>query len=130
MSEHLRVNLGGNEFESTPYNTTLFTFLGKAAINGVDFDISRVNHVFFESGNTEENTVQGSYLFRTESTAEVYDTIVQFMADNDWPMVINRRDLPQCDYDAYNRMLDQYVANEVSEDFIPEEWFNDGTPQA
>lgn len=130
MSEHLRINLGGSEFESTPYNTTLFTFLGRAAINGVEFDLSRANHVFFETGDTENNVIAGTYLFRTEDTAQTYDTIVQYMADNDYPMVINRRELPECDYNAYNRMLDQFAATEKSEDFIPEEWLNDGTPKA
>lgn len=122
MSEYLLLNLGGNEFESRPDNTTLFTFLGKTALNGIEFDNSRLNHVFFQIGEETEESMSGTYIFRTEQNANIWDTIATHIMTNDYPMVLNRRDVPECDWDAYNRMLDLQVGNEDIPDTLPEDW--------
>ena len=122
MSEHLMLNLGVNEFESRPDNTTLFTFLGKTALNGIEFDNSRVNHIFFQTGSEDDQTMSGTYIFRTEANAGIFDTILSHITTNDYPMVLNRRDVPQCDWDAFQRMIDQRAASEEIPDTLPEGW--------
>ena len=122
MSEHLMLNLGGNEFESRPDNTTLFTFMGKTALNGIEYDNSRVNHIFFQTGNEDDQTMSGTYIFRTEANAGIFDTILSHITTNDYPMVLNRRDVPQCDWDAFQRMIDQQAASEEIPDTLPEGW--------
>lgn len=110
MSEHLRLNLGdGREFEMRPDNATLYTFLGKTALGGMEFNNESVNHVFLVTGEEENETVTGTYIF---ATAEVYADLAGFMVENDYPMVLNRRDVPECDMNAYYRMIDQHVAAE------------------
>lgn len=125
MSESLHILLSGNEFEATPDNTTLFTFLGRAAINGIDFDLSRANHVFFHTGGTDEQTMTGSYMFRTDSNADSFDTITSHMAEHSYPMVLNRRELPECDYNAYMNMLERTAATEAVGDFVPDGWLDE-----
>jgi hypothetical protein len=122
---NLELRLGNEDFEATPYNTTLFTFLGRAALNGVEIDLSRFNHVFLQRGDVDEQTMSGSYIFRTERNGEVFDAIVSHMAEHDYPMVLNRREVPECDVDAYNRTLDQIASSEEVGDFIPEGWLDE-----
>lgn len=124
MSEHLRLTLGGQEFESTPDNTTLYTFLGKTAIQGIEFENSRLNHIFLQTGDETEDTITGSYVFRTDQNANIWDTIATHIMTNDYPMVLNRRDVPACDWEAFNRMLEQKANEEAGDigDFVPEGW--------
>jgi hypothetical protein len=122
MSEFLYLDKGGKEFESRPDNTTLFTFLGHTALNGINFENARANHIFFQDGMEDEATMTGSYMFRTEDNANIWDTIATHIMTNDYPMILNRREVPACDWEAYSRMLDQSAAAETVEDFFPEEW--------
>lgn len=124
MSEVPKFNivLGGRDFEARPDNATLFTFLGQTAINGVLMDNARFNHVFFRYQDEGEGETYGSYVHRTERTEEVFDQIVQTMAELNFPMVINHWEVPQCDIDAYFRCLDQLAEAETADDFFPSEW--------
>ena len=122
MSEHLHLRFGEAEFEAKPENTTLFTFLGKTALRGLEMDNSRFNHIFFQTGTEDETTISGSYMFRTEENSETFDTIMNFVAGHDYPMVLNRRSVPECDVEAYFRMLDQRAAAEEIPDTLPEGW--------
>lgn len=126
MTEHLHLNLGGEDFESTPENTTLFTFLGTTALNGAIVNNAQFNHVFFQKGNEDDNTLVGSYMFRTINNEGVFDTIMTHIASEDYPMVLNRRDVPECDITAYNNMVENVASQEHAEDFIPDEWLNEG----
>lgn len=125
----LILDFGGSEYEATPDNTTLFTFLGRTALNGIDFDNSRANHIFFENERTEGDVVRGSYMFRTEHNSEAFDTIMRHIAMFGYPMELNKRTVPQCDLDAYNRMLDKAAATEHADDYIPDDWLNGGTDE-
>lgn len=118
----LRLNLGEDrEFEMRPTNATLFTFLGKTAMHGIMFDNSNVDHVFLQTGNEDERTMTGTYLFKTSGS---YEAIAAFMIENQYPLILNRRDVPGCDMNAYLRMVDQHAASEAEEldDFFPEDW--------
>lgn len=124
MSERMILRFGEREFETSPENTTLYTFLGKTALHGVEMENSRFNHMFFVTGEESEETVSGSYMFRTEENAETWDTIAQFLADNAYPMILNRRDVPDCDVTAYMNMLENRIQADTDDlgDFIPEGW--------
>lgn len=125
MSEQepgIRLRFGEAEFEATPQNTTYFSFLGKTAIRGIEFEQARANHIFFQTGDEDDTTVSGSYMFRTDNNSDVYDTILNYMVEHRYPMIINRREIPQCDIDAYFRMIDQQAAAEEIPDTLPEGW--------
>lgn len=124
MSEHLHLRFGEVEFEATPDNTTLFTFLGRSAIRGVQMDHSRINHIFFQTGEQDEDTLSGSYVFRTDKNEQTFDTIVNHIVEHDYPMMLNRRDVPECDINAYFNMLEQKAIEEAGDlgDFLPEDW--------
>ena len=124
MSEHIHLRFGESEFEATPDNTTLFSFLGRSAIRGVMMDHHRFNHIFFTTGEQDEETMSGSYVFRTDKNEEVFDNIVSHIVEHDYPMMLNRRDVPECDISAYFNMLEQKAAEESGDlgDFLPEGW--------
>ena len=125
MSENLTLTFGdGNEFECTPDNTTLFTFLGKTALGGISIDSGRFNHVFFQTGEEDEETMTGTYMFRTDRNEETFDTVVSHIAEFDYPMVLNRREVPECDIRAYNNMIKNRAKAELEDldDFFPESW--------
>lgn len=121
----LRLNLGNDrEFEMTPYNSTLFTFMGKTALNGIEFDNANVNHIFLQTGEETEAAMIGTYIF---SNAEHFNTIAAFMVDSEFPLVLNRRDVPECDWNAYRTHVEQRAAAEAEEigDFLPDDWLGD-----
>src|SRR5690349_10111711 len=97
MSEYLHLDLGGEEFEATPENTSLFTFLGQTALNGLMLDNERFNHIFFYKEMTDRGNLSGSYMFRTENNGDTWDAIANYIATNDYPMSLNQREVPDCD---------------------------------
>lgn len=99
----MRIELGGSEFEAVPDNTSLFRFVGQLAM---------YNHIFFAR---HENS--GVYLF---STHQVYPQIEEYMVENSYPIHDHMRDVPQCDLDAFDRMIQQHVGD--IGDSVPEEW--------
>lgn len=112
----LNLMLGSEEFESTPFNTTLFTHLGRLAM---------YDHIFFQSEeqDDEEKVMTGSYLFRQHPS---FPKIANFMARNNFPMVLNKVEAADCDVAAFDRMIAQNMGDT---DTIPEEW-TDGTPES
>lgn len=119
MSEHLMLNFGdGREFEMRPDNATLYTFLGETALKGgIKFNNESANHVFLQTGEQDDETMTGTYVF---STAESYAPLANFMVEHDYPMVLNRREVPACDMEAYLRMVDQTASNAEIPDEIPD----------
>lgn len=93
-------------FDATPLNTTLFTHLGRLAM---------WDHVFMQTGEEDEMMV-GSYVFRS---ADVFDELAAFIAENNYPMVLNKIEVSECDQVAFDRMLAQ---NSGDLDTIPDEW--------
>lgn len=114
MEEEAKLNLylgDGREFEMTPDNATLFTFIGRLAM---------YDHVFLETGEPkDDDTMIGTYVF---NQAEAYPQLSSFMVEYDYPMILNRRDVPQCDQDAYGRYVDQVASKEEIPDTFPDDW--------
>lgn len=121
MSERdpgLKITIGNEEFEATPYNTTLFTFLGRIAIKDMEYDSSRFDHIFLQRGDVDSETISGAYIFKTSETLETFDAIKAHLESHSFPMMLNRRGVPECDVTAYFNMLDRYVASQEIPDSL------------
>lgn len=111
MSEqepNMHINFNGQEFDLKRENATLFTFLGRTALN----------HVFIHHlPNMAENN--GGYVFNGyEPTREAYERMAAYMAAEEYPLVLNQPRVPQCDEDAFMRV----IARDLDEipDWLPE----------
>lgn len=105
----MRLTIGENrEFESTPFNTTLFTYLGRLAC---------YDHVFIQTGDENDTTMVGTYVFNTHP---VYPDMSAFMIEHDFPLMLNRVEVPDCDVEAWQRMVAQQVDD--LDQGIPEGW--------
>lgn len=108
MSEKLSLSFGnGSSYELTPENTTLYTFLGKTALETVEIENSVVNHVFVQTSPDEE-TASGMYFFK-EFDQDRYDTITRHMVEHSWPMLLNLRVVPECDLRVWKAKSDAEV---------------------
>lgn len=108
----MKLDLQGSEFEATPENTTLFTFLGRIAC---------YSHVFIQTGPEDDEVMVGTYVFASHP---VYENMAQFMAEYGYPMHTNLREVADCDVNAYDRMISQQT-NDL--DHIPDEWLGNET---
>lgn len=107
MSE-LDLTLGGEDFHMTRENTSLFTFLGEAAI---------YNHIFFEH-KREQRKLIGTYLFAANPA---YVQLKEFIEEHSYPQHINMLEAAQCDVDAWN----SHYLNDLNDiSSVPEEWEN------
>lgn len=119
MSERLTLNLGnGNEFEMTPDNSTLYTFLGQTAIGAMLIDNAAVNHVFVRTSPEEAETASGMYFFR-EFDPDNYDTMTRHMTEHRYPMLLNLRRVPECDMRVWLQRTEAVVEDFASH--IPDE---------
>lgn len=109
----IKLNMPSGEFEATPLNTTLFTFLGRLAC---------YDHIFLQTGDETDEAMVGTYIFNQHS---VYDEMAAFLVENNYPMLLNRIETPDCDIDAFNRMVSQSASDLDSG--IPDEWLGDET---
>lgn len=100
------LDMNGERFHAHRGNTTLFTFFGEVAM---------FNHVFLQTGETEE-TAEGAYIFCDHPA---YGPIAQFASEQDFPMVLNRLEVPQCDQDAWDN---SHLGDIRGQDSFPDEW--------
>jgi len=101
----------GEEFEATPDNTSLYTFIGNLA--------SR-NHVFIETEDSDKpNTVIGTYVFSVHPS---YQPLMKHLIENEYPVHMNLRSVAPTDENAYQKLIDQAVAGEEDFETIPEDW--------
>lgn len=107
MDDSLELNVMGESFRANRFNTTLFTFFGELAL---------YNHVFLEMSQQDEETVTGAYVFCDNN---VYEALARHIVSNDFPMVLNRTDVPACDQDAWAR---SHIDDLSGSDSFPEEW--------
>lgn len=111
----------GSEFEATPLNAELFTFIGHSITeNGDLVDLSARDHIFLTLDRDEENkSVLGHYIFGSENVAR----IGCIMLDMGFPASLNQRRVHPSEEDAYQQYLDQMV--EEAPDFMPDDWSDD-----
>lgn len=101
-----------NEYECTPDNTSLFMFWGNLA--------SR-NHIFIQTDEVDEQTMSGDYGFAIDNE-EAFNRIATYMINNGYTAHINLQSVPECDENAYQKHIEDKVAAETIEDYIPESW--------
>lgn len=108
MSEQdpvLRLSMdNGTKHELTPSNAVLYTFLGKTTIGDIEIDNTLLNHAFYRTSQNEQGQAVGMYFFRHHPA---YKDIAAHMSENRFPMVLNQREVPACDLNAYFTEVDR-----------------------
>lgn len=107
--EGLIIQLEGDDFELTRYNTQLYTFFGRIAIK---------NHVFVITREDDE-TVAGVHIWEAFQT-EPYTHIKQHIEKYKYPQYLNLTEIAECDELAFERALQRQI--DCIEDFIPDEY--------
>lgn len=106
----MRLGLGSSEFAATPENSHLFTFMGRLAM---------YNHIFLVTDETD-GTLSGTYLFnRIHIPDEMFNELGTFMVENGYHADLNKREVPDCDVNAFNANLELQTGDL---DTIPEDW--------
>lgn len=97
----MALNISSGEFLATRENTRLYTHLGSLAL---------YDHVFCSGEQT------GFYIF---SFVDGYQTMKEYMLENNYPAYINHTEAAQVDIDAYDRAVHRSVGDI---DHIPDGW--------
>lgn len=123
MNEFLKITFNGDqEIESTPDNTTLYTFMGKTAIGNITIENSTINHVYIRLSDEGEPN-KGFYLFE-QSQTDVYKTVAEHAIKHAYPQLLNLREVPECDLKAHMREEEKEAAKfaQTLPDFLPEDF--------
>lgn len=112
----LEVSLNGEDRTLTRYNTTLFSFWGRVVLRGFELDATNFNHIFIQTSDTEGSSVQGAFLFNNHP---VYKKIADFAIKHDFPAVLNRTEIPECDVRAFENTM---FGDLTKTDGVPKEW--------
>lgn len=107
--EGLIIEVGGEPFEITRYNTHLYTFLGHLATR---------NHIFITT-NDDEEAVEGVYLWQTFHQ-EAYDRIHTHIQEHKYAQFLNLYEISEADERAYENAIKRQVAR--IGDFIPDDF--------
>lgn len=121
MSEFIKITFNGDqEFETTPENTVLYTFLGKTALGNIQIENSSINHIYVRL-DEEQETNRGMYLFE-QFHGDVYKTIAEYVIEHQYPQLLNMRHVPECDLRAHMLHEEREASQFISEipDFLPE----------
>ena len=119
----LRLNMGkGRKLELTHENTTLYTFLGKTALNDIEFDNTALNHVFIRLRDDKEGNPRGMYVF--ERFHPAYKDIASFAIEHSFTAVLNQRQIAECDLKAYGGQTQRQVEDfsAVLDGVMPEDF--------
>lgn len=115
MSEQepeITIRYNDQEYVANPRNTKLFTFAGELASRDVvSLDLE---------GQSDD--IPGLFIF---NDLEVYEEIIGHMVRNDYPLLLNLREVPPAIETAFQTHLDQTVDENPIDDFIPD-WMQDG----
>lgn len=102
------LTFGGEEYEVRRENASLYMFLGNLAL---------YNHVFIHlEDNPDSGDAIGTYVF---SMHDQFESIRDYMMDNDYPLHANLLEVAECDLQAYDDMIKQAVQDV---DTVPEDW--------
>lgn len=121
-SLRLQYGTSGEFVDISAVNTTLYTFMGRTVIGDMIVENESVNHAFVELNRTSEGVPTGMYLFA--EFHEVYPVVASFAVENKLPMMLNRRDIPECDLKVYLTELDKATAKFGAQipDSLPEDF--------
>lgn len=93
LEPNMHINFNGSEFDLGREHATLFTFLGRAALN----------HVFIHSLESQGEQRNGYIFAGLRETQDAYNTMANYMTENEYPMVLNQLEVPSPDMEAYLR---------------------------
>ena len=99
----------GETFEARRDTATLWTFLGRLAI---------YNHIHCHETDGEE-VKQSFYIF---NFVEGYDRLAAYMAENNYPMILNQTEVSVTDQEAYDRAV-RATFGDIG-DYVPDEWID------
>lgn len=97
------IQTSNGDFESTPMNTSLFSYAGRLAM---------YDHIFFAM---DDNC--GAYLFNQHHN---YTEVANFVIDNEYPMHLFLTQVAECDLDAFDSMIKDDTSE--LEKGVPDEW--------
>jgi len=97
-NEGFTLRIGAQEFEATPDNISLFTFLGTVVVRGMDVPAANLNHIFCVQQEVEANRYSGFYIWNTNPG---FAALGHFLLEHDYPAHLNQRKVGQCDIDAW-----------------------------
>ena len=103
------------EFNLTPENSRLFTFVGKTLLANGDYSQNADrNHVYYYNSGRET----GTYIFGKENVQR----LGAVMLSNHFPADLYRRSVPEGDEEAYQKYLKQNETTDDLGDYIPDGW--------
>lgn len=106
MEHSFIINFFGEKIEASRDNTSLFTFLGRAAFN----------HVFVI---TDQEVGEGIYIFPFH---EGFDEIAERLQAQRYPQHLNMVDVPDCDRIAYEKSVQEELYDLDQTDTFPANW--------
>lgn len=110
----LELNLNGERFVATRYNTTLFTFFGRVILRDFELEAENFNHIFLQTSEDDQEP-RGGYVFFDHPS---YPDLAAFALENMFPQVLNQTHIPECDVRAW----ETHNFKDLSQDSFPEDW--------
>lgn len=110
MSEQdgFTLKVGGQEYEASRDNLSLFTFFGHLAC---------YNHAFLVLHDPEEDeAAEGMFIFASNPG---FEELANYMFEHNYPMHLNLREVGPGDRDAFDRAM---LSDLTNSDSFPEEW--------
>ena len=89
----------GIEFEASAENTAVYSFMGRTAIGSMVIENSSLDHIYLKVSD-DPASPKGKYIFK-QFNQEVHSQILEFAQQNNFPQLLNLRDLPESDVRAY-----------------------------
>jgi hypothetical protein len=105
--EGLIIEMGGEDFELTRFNTHLYTFIGHIATR---------NHLFVITEESDDE-VKGVYVWQMFH-GEAFRRIVAHVVEHDYPQYLNLNEISDIDERAFQKAVKKDMAD--IGDFIPE----------
>lgn len=112
----LEINMNGEDFVLTRYNTTLYSFWGRVILRDYELEASNFNHVFIRTSNEDDEIVKGGYLFQDHP---MFKKIAKFAFKNSFPVVANMIYVPECDIKSWESTQ---FSDLTHMDIVPENW--------
>lgn len=103
------IEVNGKSFEFLRNNTTLWTFMGRTAID----------HIWLEDHIDEDNVMNGTRFFRELFNEGDFDRLSVYMVEAEYETHLNLREVPDADLEAY---IGFSTSADGIIDTIPEDW--------
>lgn len=106
--EGLIIDLGGEDFEVTRYNTHLYTFMGSIATR---------NHIFVITGE-DDDCVSGVYVWEMFQP-EAFNRLRSHLDQHKYPQYLNLNEISDLDEQSFEAAVKRQVG--TIGDFVPED---------